>query len=355
MNKLILIPIIIGAGLVTAGAVVLGVGLATAKGEEQIVTPYEFSEEITNFDFDLSTANVEFKVSEDASKKVIVEETEKEKHIVTLESGLLKIVHQNEAKKWFESIFNWSFDRKITVYLPAGTYGDLNYKGATGDLVIPSDFSFNSANLDLSTGDVTFKGNVTNDFKCEVSTGFVGLGDMKAKNMNLKGSTGNYTLDHVEVEGTIVCDQSTGKFTLVNSSCNNLNIKTTTGDQIYENVNVTEKMELKASTGDIELKKVNCQDYESKSSTGDVKLNETNVTNHIEIKTTTGGVDFYNSDAATLHIKTDTGHVKGNLLTDHVFYASSDTGTPDVPHSTTGGLCEIETDTGNIRITVGAK
>ena len=206
MNKLVLIPIIIGAGLLTAGAVVLGVGLATAKTAEQITSPYEFSEEITNFDFNLSTADVEFKVSEDSSKKVIVEETEREKHTVTLESGTLKIVHNEDPKRWFEFI-NWNKKIQVSVYLPAGTYGDLNHKGATGDMVVPESFAFNNVNLKLSTGDVTFKADVADEFKCEVSTGLVGLANMKAKNITLNASTGNHTLMNVEVTNDITSEQ----------------------------------------------------------------------------------------------------------------------------------------------------
>ena len=355
MNKLVLIPIIIGAGLLTAGAVILGVGLATAKTAEQITSPYEFSEKITNFDFVLSTADLEFKVSEDSSKKVIVEETEKEKHTVTLESGTLKIVHNKDPKKWFEYI-GWNTAKiKVSVYLPAGTYGDLNHKGATGDMVVPESFAFNNVNLKLSTGDVTFKANVADDFKCEVSTGLVGLANMKAKTMNLIASTGNHTLMNVEVTNDINSEQSTGKFTLVNSKCNNLNVKTSTGDQIYENVNVNENITLKASTGQITLNKVNCKNYESKSNTGDVEFKETLVAEHLKVETSTGDVKFYNSDAATLEITTDTGDIKGNLLNEHIFYVEHDTGSPKYPHCENGGKCEIKTDTGKIDITVGAK
>lgn len=356
MNKLVLIPIIIGGVLVTAGAIALGVAFASAKTEEKVSTPYEFSENITNFDFDIATNDLEFKVSEGSEKKVIVEETDSEKYVVTLEDSTLKIVKNISAKKWYEFMFSWnSFDRKITVYLPAGTYGDLNHKGSTGDVVIPHDFAFNSVSMKQSTGDIDFSANVANEFNCTVSTGNIKIDNIKAKSMNLVASTGKISLNNVEVEALIKSEQDTGKLIIKNSKCENLNAKTSTGDQIYESVNVTEKMTLKASTGDLKLNKVNCKDYESKTSTGDVELKETIVANHIELETGTGDVDFYNSDAATLHIKTDTGHVKGNLLTDHIFYATSDTGTPNVPHSTSGGLCEIETDTGSIHITVGAK
>jgi hypothetical protein len=45
--------------------------------------------------------------------------------------------------------------------------------------------------------------------------------------------------------------------------------------------------------------------------------------------------------------------VKGSLLTDKIFFAKSETGRVIVPESMTGGRCEIKSDTGDIKITVG--
>ena len=51
-------------------------------------------------------------------------------------------------------------------------------------------------------------------------------------------------------------------------------------------------------------------------------------------------------------MKTDTGDVTGSLLSDKIFFAESDVGSVDVPKTTTGGVCEIRTDTGKIAITI---
>ena len=59
---------------------------------------------------------------------------------------------------------------------------------------------------------------------------------------------------------------------------------------------------------------------------------------------------FDGCDADRIFVKTDTGYVKGSLLSDKVFIAQSDTGDVDVPKTITGGKCEIETDTGDIKI-----
>ena len=59
-----------------------------------------------------------------------------------------------------------------------------------------------------------------------------------------------------------------------------------------------------------------------------------------------------NSDAGEIFIKTTTGSVKGSLLSSKIFMARSDVGKITVPRTTTGGICEIETDTGTINITI---
>ena len=71
------------------------------------------------------------------------------------------------------------------------------------------------------------------------------------------------------------------------------------------------------------------------------------------IVTDTGDVNFNNSDAQEIFVETDTGDVKGNLLTDKVFITRTDTGRVNTPKTTTGGRCEITTDTGDIILVTG--
>ena len=69
-----------------------------------------------------------------------------------------------------------------------------------------------------------------------------------------------------------------------------------------------------------------------------------------DIERSTGDVKFEKCDAAELFIETDTGSVKGSLLTEKIFLVETDTGSIEVPKSVSGGRCEIETDTGNVKI-----
>jgi DUF4097 and DUF4098 domain-containing protein YvlB len=70
------------------------------------------------------------------------------------------------------------------------------------------------------------------------------------------------------------------------------------------------------------------------------------------IKRTTGDVTFEGCDAAELLVATDTGDVEGTLLTEKIFFVETDTGRREYPKTTTGGKCEITTDTGDIKISI---
>lgn len=60
---------------------------------------------------------------------------------------------------------------KITVYLPKGEYAVLSINGSTGNIEIAEDFSFESIDISISTGDV--KGSLRSEriFLVETDTG----------------------------------------------------------------------------------------------------------------------------------------------------------------------------------------
>ncbi len=115
---------------------------------------------------------------------------------------------------------------------------------------------------------------------------------------------------------------------------------------------VTGTLEIELSTGDINIKNTQIGNLKTEVSTGDIRLETVKVLKTIEIETDTGDVTFKDSDASEIYVETDTGDVRGTLLTDKIFITETDTGSIRVPKSTTGGKCEIKTDTGNIKIEI---
>ena len=311
---LILFPVIFGVSLLVGGGVVLGIGIAKSHEHSQIVTrTHELEESFNNIKVDIETANLEFIATTDGSAKVVCEEKENIEHKVSVNDGILTIQYE-EHMKWYERMFNFNWrTEKVKVYMPATINGDVNIELSTGAVKVPDDFTFENLNIKCSTGLVNVEANVNETLTIYSSTGDITIKDVEAKNINGKASTGDFLL---------------------------------------ENVEASEKITLNASTGHLVLKNVTANDFESKTSTGYVRFENTVIDNHMQVKASTGDIKFVDSDAKTMNIKTDTGYIKGVLLTEHIFYAKSDTGKVSVPKTTTGGIAELETDTGDIIITI---
>lgn len=314
MKKVIIL--LVAVALVIAGGVLLGIGIdkAIKDAPKKEVKTYVIEENFNDISLKLATTDVEFVKTNEEKAKVVVQESDKEFHKVEVVDNVLKIERNNEDVKWYERVFRWDFTKiSITIYLPLAQYGALTIDASTGDINIPNDFTFSTLTIELDTGDVKTEAKVNDLLKIDGSTGKKYIERCTAKEIDIKTSTGKVYLSSVAVEEDITIIGSTGDTYLTDVTCKNLTIK--------------------ASTGDAELKNIV-------------------VAKHTNIKLSTGDVKFDSCDSETLNIETSTGSVKGTLLTSKIFYASSDNGSINVPHTTTGGICEIKTDTGNIKITI---
>ena len=322
MSRRMKIWFIIGAALILLGSVGFAAVMTVNRWDftrlntvSYETNTYPLTESVRNISVKTNVADVVLIPSEDGTCRVICHEEENDKHSVTLKNGTLT-VEIEKTKKWYDYIgIAWG-DPTITVCLPAGAYGSLSVKGSTGDVEIPKDFSFESVDIAVSTGSVEQYASVSGGVRIKTSTGNIRLSDLRAGNVSLSVSTGRVTVSGVSCTGSVKIGVSTGECRLVNLVCGALFSEGGTGDMILENVISDGKIEIERSTGDVTLEKC---------------------------------------DAAELAIETDTGDVTGSLLSGKIFYVESDTGHIDVPRSEGSGVCEIETDTGDIQITVMGK
>lgn len=284
--------------------------LSTVKYE---TNRYEISETFDDISLNTDTAAIVFAVSDDGNCRVECYEEEKATHSVTVKEGTLTVELKDERSFW--DLFGINFGSPcITVYLPQTAYASLLIDGHTGAVEIPAAFSFADAELSLSTGDVAFYASVTNTLRITTSTGNIRVENLSAGALDLSVSTGKVTVAGVTCRGDVHVGVSTGRASLTDVTCGSVT---------------------------------------SRGSTGDISLSRVVAEETISIKRSTGDIRFEQADAAELFMETNTGNVTGTLLTDKVFIAQSDTGRINVPKTTTGGRCEITTDTGNITLSVG--
>lgn len=258
-----------------------------------LTNEYAVTEKFTDIRIVGDTADVSILPSEDGKVKVVCREQEKLLHAVEVKDGVLTI-EQQDTRNWIDFIGISFENTSVTVYLPVDTYGKLSIRLSTGDVFIDKHYTFTDVDLECSTGDVC-------------------LQDTAASSLSVKVTTGKVKVDRTKIQGEVFVKVSTGEATLNDVICGAFASKGNTGDLTLENVIASGKMEIERSTGDVMLEKC---------------------------------------DAAVLEIETDTGDVKGTLLSDKVFLVETDTGRVSVPHSTSGGRCEVSTDTGDIQLTL---
>ena len=276
---------------------------------------YETNEHVLGTQYDnvsviTDAADVIFLPSEDGRTTVVCYERATERHTVSVVANTLTIHLENE-KKWYEYIGINLGKPEITVHIPTWIYDKLSVQTDTGDVVIPEEFRFDGVDIACSTGNVTCCASQTGDVRIKASTGDITVENILARSMELSVSTGKVSVTNVACVGNVDICVSTGRTVLDGLSCKNLYSTGSTGNLSMKNVIVEKTSSINRSTGD---------------------------------------VNFDGCDAAEITIKTDTGHVKGSLLSSKIFIVDTDTGEIVVPKSTTGGKCEVSTDTGDIKI-----
>lgn len=283
--------------------------LSTVKFE---TNTYQISENFSDISIKTETADILFETSDDGICKVVCYEMENEKHSAVVQDGTLTINVVNE-REWYEYISITIGTPKITVYLPEAEYASLFIKESTGDIKIPKDLRFESIDISASTGNVKNYASASDIIKIKTSTGDIRVEDLSANTLDLSVSTGKVIAESVTCEGDV---------------------------------------KINVSTGGTQLTDVACKAIISNGSTGYISLKNVLAAEKFSIKRSTGNVKLDDCDAAEIFVKTDTGNVTGSLLTDKVFITKTDIGSIDVPKTTTGGKCEINTDTGDIKIKV---
>lgn len=352
---------------------------------------YEPVGDFSDVSIDTKTASVSFALSTDGVCRVVCFEKERVQHSVSVSDGTLTVKCE-DGRRWYDRIFNFGKDT-VTVYLPESEYDKLCIKGDTGDVNIPTGFAFGSMDISLDTGDVRTSASVAADAKIKTSTGDVYLSSLTLGSLDVVSSTGDVHIDKVGTVGGVRLERSTGNVYInelsaagdayikvstgdtyiyklgVNSlttegdtgdftakeltARENVKINRTTGEIELEDLSVGLELNIFTTTGEVELSDVRCVDLIACVDTGDLSLEDVLASGKFDIKSDTGEVDFDRCDAAEIYVDTETGDVEGSLLSDKVFIVRTTTGSVRVPSTISGGRCEINTTTGDVKITVG--
>ena len=302
--------------------------LVNGKGKQMEEHITEITDEFRNIEIDVKVSDVEFRHAEDGAVKVVALESEKIRHIVTVENDTLKIQSVEEKWKWFD--FSWLSAKtpSVTVYLPENLYENLSISATTGDVCIPDGFVFGKADVEVSTGDVELSGGVRTTLRVRTTTGDIRIKGIAAWGMDL--------------------EVSTGKITVNSGSAGYMSAASTPELVNYGTVSI------RVGTGALLMEDFTCGMLESTGGTGRIQLKNVVTRNGIFLKRGTGDIRFESCDAenGAITIETSTGDVRGTFKTGKNFTARSSTGHVHVPDSASGIPCKVTTSTGDIDITV---
>ena len=311
--------LIIAGALVLAGCIVFAVVMSTIGWDFKKLSTvkyetntYEVGEAFGGISIDTNTADVVLALSDDGKCRVECYEEQNAKHSAEVLGNVLTI-KVNDKRSVYDYVGFHFGSPKITVYLPQAEYKALLVSGSTGKVEVPKGLTFESADIALSTGNIYFGASVVGTVKFKTTTGNIRVENCFAGSLDLSVSTGMVPVFGVTCDGGVTVDVTTGKADLTDISCKNVVSGGSTGSIVMSKVIASEKLSIKRSTG---------------------------------------SVKFNDCDAAEIYVKTNTGDISGSLLSDKVFIANSDTGSVDVPKTSAGGRCEIDTNTGSIRMTV---
>ncbi len=323
MKKSVTIWLIAAAALIVIGGLLIAGVMAgnhwdfTALGHPVVkdleTRTFDIREDFSAVAVRSDTSDLTFLPSEDGNCSVVFCVPSHTQCSAAVRDGTLTI-EEKDGGKWYENISLFSVgSSSITVYLPKAEYAALTIEDDTGDVMIPSAFTFETVDVSSDTGDVASDASASGAVRIKTDTGHILMNGVSVGELTLSVTTGRVELRSVACEGDVRLSVTTGKAVLTDVSCRSFASGGDTGNISMENLIAAEGSTIERSAGD---------------------------------------VTFEACDAAELLVTTDTGDVTGTLRSEKAFLTKTDTGRVEVPQLTAGGKCQITTDTGDIRLSV---
>lgn len=303
----------LGIGGILFMAGFIGGGCKTsAFGGKTVKNTHTISENFTNISVDVASSDVRFAMATDGTCKVVCTEQEDLLHTVSVENDCLTVAVQDE-RKWYEFIGFRFTKMAVTVYLPASEYENISVTNGSGDIEIEGEFAFANMRLDNTSGEIE-------------------VGQVRVDRLKAHSTSGSVDLTALTSAQDIIAESTSGKIELERITCGGLSVNTTSGK--------------------IELEQVVCDSATVESTSGRVEMSNVVSLGKTEIKTVSGGVELVSCDGESYFIKTSSGSVRASFRSAKQFSCKTHSGNVNAPHSTTGGVCRVETSSGNIRLSI---
>lgn len=355
MNKVKKIIIItacalIGLGVILTGAAVAVDGTSLFHTPEAVLNTINIEESFENINIGSVECDVQFTKSENGKCKI---ESVDEKNIVTeaeIRDNTLYI-YRADKRKWYESMgvyFGYRIPR-ITVFLPETEYKKLSILSESGDTCISGDFSFESAEVRSSSGNIEFLADVLKKAEIKSTSGDVNV------NTNADSLTACSTSGNVVVEGKankVNVSSTSGEVWCYGiDSEGEFNVKTTSGDvNVYDSI--AEISHIQSTSGDVVVERISADELSFNTSSGDIKLEETYAENMLSASAVSGDIELMRGDSKDISLETVSGDIEGILSTGKDFSYKTTSGNICLPDDSGDGKCYVKTVSGDAEIKI---
>ena len=231
---------------------------------------------------------------------------------IAAEDGTL-LVEEVGRRTWYEQLGIFPKTPKMTLYLPAGMYGDLSVTSSRGEIEVSSRLLFQHVTILSATGNVTCRASAVEWIAITGATGCVSLEHLVASNIDVLVSTGNIAVSDVTCTKKIALDSPSGNVKVINTTCKSFSSTGKSGNLYMENV-VARR--------------------------------------YFSIDRTSGNLTLDGCDTGVGYLVTGSGNVTGSWFSSKIFEVKTSSGNKDLPSTTSGGKCRVTTASGNIKMTI---
>ena len=219
MRKRTIAALIIAASLVVLGGVVFVGAMSRVKWDftklsmnQTETNEYILSESYQNISIQTDTADVVIRPSETDETKVVCKEQERLKHSVTVENGTL-VIRLTDTREWTDYVLNFAFT-KVTVYVPGTQLKDITVKNSTGDITLQNMVVDGQISVKNSTGNVKFRDCDAATVLVKNSTGNITGNFLTEKQFAAKSSTGDVEVPESVTGGRCELTTATGNISI---------------------------------------------------------------------------------------------------------------------------------------------
>lgn len=358
MKKAKKITIIVALSMIVVGIICSVGSLALVQFDatklntmEWETKTYVVEDSFTNISIQGNEAAVSLVPATDGNCKVVCTENEVIYDKVAVVNNTLTIERVDESE-WYHNIGVHFGKIEVTVYLPEKEYEALFIDNSSGRIDVPGDFTFAEAEVMNSSGKINFMADVNGALKVENTSGGIYVGDNSVESLSVKGTSGSIEVMNVVAVGDVEVNGSSGGIDVSKVECANLSVANSSGSLRLSEIVATGDVNVEGTSGGVHLEDVECANLTGSNSSGKINCTDVIASGNINLENSSGGIALEACDAANLKLSATSGSIRGTLLTEKIFQADATSGSVDVPKTTSGGVCEVTTTSGSIKMSI---